>query len=97
MMEIPAEDLDSDNGMATLMAKLDGVFIKEKNCTYEAYSYFDGITKNSSVSMEHYIIDFEQQYNWMKKYSMTLPDAVLAFKLLDTTCLDNKSRQQSFR
>ncbi len=29
-MEIPAEDLDSDNGMATLMAKLDDVFLKEE-------------------------------------------------------------------
>lgn len=27
-MEIPAEDLDSDNGMATLMARLEGVFLK---------------------------------------------------------------------
>lgn len=93
-MEIPAEDLDSDNGMATLMAKLDDVFLKEeKDRAYEAYSYFDGITKNSSVSMADYIIDFEQRYNRMKKYNMTLPDAVLAFKLLDTACLDEKNRQ----
>lgn len=92
-MEIPAEDLDRDKGMATLMAKLDGMFLKEeKDRAYEAYSYFDSITKNNSVSMEDYIIDFEQRYNRMKKY-MTLPDAVLAFKLLDTACLDDKSRQ----
>ncbi len=62
-MEIPAEDLDSDNGMATLMTKLDYVFLKEeKDCAYEAYSYFDGITKNGLVSMTDYIIDFEQRY-----------------------------------
>ncbi|XP_024125019.2 uncharacterized protein LOC112144625 [Oryzias melastigma] len=29
----------------------------------------------------------------MKHYDMTLPDAVLAFKLLDTACLDENSRQ----
>ena len=58
-MEIPAEDLDSENGMETLLAKLDSVFLKEeKDRAYEAYSHFDGITKDSSVSMSDYIIDF---------------------------------------
>ena len=93
-MEIPADDLDSDDGMATLFTKLDEVFLKEeKDRAYEAYCYFDGISKDSAVSMADYIIDFEQRYNRMKRYNMTLPDAVLAFKLLDTACLDEKSRQ----
>lgn len=66
--EIPAEDLDSDDGMATLLAKLDKVFLKEeKDHAYEAYSYFDGISKDSAVSMADYIIDFEQRHNQMKK------------------------------
>jgi len=43
--------------------------------------------------MADYIIEFEQRYNRIKKYDMTLPDAVLAFKLLDTACLEEKSRQ----
>ncbi|XP_039900576.1 uncharacterized protein LOC120741662 [Simochromis diagramma] len=93
-MEIPAEDLDKDDGMEILLAKLDAVFQREeKDRAYEAYSCFDSIAKNHSVSMADYIIDFEQRYNRMKKYNMTLPDAVLAFKLLDTACLDEKSRQ----
>ncbi|KAL3048787.1 hypothetical protein OYC64_008293 [Pagothenia borchgrevinki] len=61
-MEIPAEDLDSDDGMAKLLAKLDEVFLKEeKDRAYEAYSHFDGISKDSAVSMADYIIDFEQR------------------------------------
>lgn len=43
--------------------------------------------------MTDYIIDFEQQYSRMRKYKMELPDAVLAFKLLDTACLEVKDRQ----
>ena len=93
-MEIPADDLDKDNGMDTLLAKLDGVFqLEEKDRAYEAYSQFDRMKKDDSVSMADYIIDFEQRYNRIKKYDMTLPDAVLAFKLLDTACLDEKNRQ----
>uniref|UniRef100_A0AAV2MPS7 Integrase catalytic domain-containing protein n=1 Tax=Knipowitschia caucasica TaxID=637954 RepID=A0AAV2MPS7_KNICA len=93
-LEISAVDLNKDDGMETLLAKLDAVFLREeKDRAYEAYSHFDSITKGSALSMADYIIDFEQRYNRMKKYNMTLPDAVLAFKLLDTACLEEKSRQ----
>uniref|UniRef100_A0AAV2MI21 CCHC-type domain-containing protein n=1 Tax=Knipowitschia caucasica TaxID=637954 RepID=A0AAV2MI21_KNICA len=93
-LEISAVDLNKDDGMESLLAKLDAVFLREeKDRAYEAYSHFDSITKGSALSMADYIIDFEQRYNRMKKYNMTLPDAVLAFKLLDTECLEEKSRQ----
>lgn len=64
-MEIPAEELDDDNGMTTLLAKLDGVF-EEEDWAYDAYSHFDRLVKDSSVSMTDYIIDFEQRHNRMK-------------------------------
>ena len=44
-------------------------------------------------AMTNYLIDFEQRYNRMRKYDMVLPDAVLAFKLLDTACLDGREKQ----
>lgn len=91
-MEIPADDLDKDTGMVTLLAKLDSVFqLEEKDRACEAFSQFGHLKKDRSVSMADYIIDFEQRYNQIKKYEMTLPNAVLAFKLLDTTCLDEKT------
>ena len=43
--------------------------------------------------MSDNIVDFEQRYNQIRKYNMTLPEAVLAFELLDTVCLDEKNRQ----
>lgn len=92
-MEITAE-LNNENGMQTLLAKLDYVFLREeKDQAYEAYSHFDSITC-VHVSMLDYIIDFEKRYNRMKKYNMTLPDAVLAFELLDTACLDEKKKNR---
>lgn len=93
-MEISADELDNDNGMDKLLEKLDGVFqLEEKDWAYEAYTQFDRLTKDGSVSMADYIIDYEQRYNRIKKYNMTLPDAVLAFKLLDPACPDEKNRQ----
>lgn len=93
-MEIPVDDLNKDTGMATLLGKLDALFLKEeKDRIYEAYSDFDRTTKEVNMSMADYIIDFEQRYSRMKKYNMELPDAVLAFKLLDTACLDVTDRR----
>lgn len=93
-MEIPVDDLNKDSGMDTLLRKLDEMFLKEeKDRIYEAYSNFDQIKRESGVSMTDYIIEFEQRYSRMRKYKMELPDAVLAFKLLDTACLDMKDRQ----
>ena len=93
-MEVPIDDLNKDAGMTTLLDALDKLFLKEeKDVTYEAYSNFDRITRDSDVSMTDYIIDFEKRYLRMRKYKMELPDAVLAFKLLDTACIEVKDRQ----
>lgn len=54
---------------------------------------FDQIMRDCSVCMEDYTINFDQPYSHMRKYKMELPDAVLAFKLLDTACLDMKDQQ----
>ncbi|KAL2093504.1 hypothetical protein ACEWY4_010816 [Coilia grayii] len=75
-MEIPVDDLNKDTGMNTLLEKLDGLFLKEeKDRTYDAYSSFDRIMRDSSLSMADYIIEFEQRYSRMRKYRMELPDA----------------------
>lgn len=63
-MEIPVDDLNADNGMATLLAKLDDLFLKEeKDRIYEAYLSFDKVVRDSNVSMMDYSIDFEQRYS----------------------------------
>lgn len=75
--------------MDTLLTKLDIMFLKEeKDRSCEAYSNFDWITRDCRVSMVDYIIDFEQRYSQMRNYKTELPHALLAFKLLDTVCLD---------
>ncbi|CAL9692558.1 unnamed protein product [Knipowitschia caucasica] len=93
-LEIPAGDLNADTGMAALLAKLDSVFLKEeKDRQYEAYTEFDCVTRHSGVSMVDYIVEFERCYNRLRKFKMEFPDAVLAFKLLDTAGLNIKDKQ----
>ena len=45
------------------------------------------------MSMAEYTVEFDQRYTKIKKYEMALPDAVLAFKLLDNGQLSKAERQ----
>jgi len=44
---------------------------------------FDRIRKQDPQSMEEYIMDFDRGRNMRMKFNLEIPDAVLAFKLLD--------------
>ena len=92
-LEIDAEKLNDDDGMAELMTSLDSIFKGDKiDIAYSAYSNFDGY-KRESENIVDYIIEFERRHHLCKKHDMTLPDAVLAFKLLDGAGLDKKEKQ----
>ncbi|KAE8287090.1 hypothetical protein D5F01_LYC15052 [Larimichthys crocea] len=80
--------------MTTLLIKLDSVFLKEeKDRQYKTHMEYDRITKDSSVSMVDYIVEFERRYNRIHQFKMELLDVVLAFKLLDTAGLNVKDKQ----
>lgn len=93
-LEISEDDLNKDDGMKTILDKLDSVFLKAKtDRQYDAYTEFDRITQEHGIPMADYIIEFESKYNKLHNFGMTLPDAVLTFKLLDTAGLDAKGKQ----
>lgn len=73
-LEIAAGDLKSNDGMTTLLTKLDSVFLKEeKDCQYEAYTEFDQIKRENGVSMVDYIVEFERRNSRISKLKMELP------------------------
>ena len=93
-MEIDPAKLNADNGVKFLVTELDKLFEKDKvDQTYSAYTDFDKYRRESTMDMSEFIINFEQKYNICKKYEMTLPDTVLAFKLLDNAGLSQTDRQ----
>ena len=90
-MELPAENLADKDGMKKLIEHLDKVFLRDdRDKAYEAYKNFDSFRKSESKSMSEYIIEFDKLYNKAKKYEMALPEAVLAFKLLDNAGLTSE-------
>ncbi|VDI06062.1 Hypothetical predicted protein [Mytilus galloprovincialis] len=93
-MDVPAADLAKEDGMAKLITQLDKAFLRDdKDKAYEAYKNFDTFVKTENLSMSDYIIEFDKRYSKSKKYDMTLPEAVLAFKLLDNAGLSSRDKQ----
>ena len=93
-LEIDPDKLNVEAGVTFLITELDKLFEKDKvDETYSAYTAFDKYKRESTKDMSDYIINFEQRYNKCRKYEMTLPDTVLAFKLLDNAGLSQSDRQ----
>ena len=92
--EIDPVKLNADDGVKFLVTELDKLFDKDKvDQKYSAYADFDKCRRESTMDMSEFIINFEQKYNKCKKYAMTLPETVLAFKLLDNAGLSQTDRQ----
>ena len=91
---INVTDLNKDDGMDKLLEALDKIFLKDKvDLAYSAYSSFENFRKSESMTMNDYIIEYEQLYTKCKTHNMVLPDAVLSFKLLDNSNLNRQQRQ----
>ena len=93
-LEINAAALNIDEEISTRLGKLGSVFKKEDvDCAYEAYATFEKFTRAEGSQMSSYIHEFEDLYEKAKRHKMVLPDAILAYKLLDNAGLDVRERQ----
>ncbi len=91
---VDADKLKANDGVKVLIAELDKMYEKNKvDRAYCAYTEFDKCRRNGYMSMSEYMIEFEQKYNACKIHEMVLPDAILAFKLLDNASLSQTDRQ----
>ena len=93
-LNIKSDELNSEDGMKKLLKTLDKLYLKETiDSTYEEYKSFDTFRKQEDMSMSEYIMEFDRRYERNKRYEMSLPDAVLAFKLMDNANLTKQEKQ----
>ena len=79
--------------MTRLLTKLDSVFKKETvDEAHETYHVFEKFTRSDQDAMSDYVVRFEHLYSKAKRFDMTLPDAVLAYKLSEGA---NLSQQET--
>ena len=92
-LELDKTKLNAADGIDYLLKALDPVFKKnEIDILYTQYSNFEKLQRDGQ-KISDYIVEFERQYNLMKAKDMALPEAVLAFKLLDKAGLDQRDKQ----
>ena len=92
-LELDKTKLNAADGIEFLLNALDPVFKKnEIDILYTQYSNFEKLQRDGG-KISDYIVEFERQYNLMKGKNMALPEAVLAFKLLDKAGLDQRDKQ----
>ena len=93
-LEVRASELSAENGLDRLLAKLKDVFGQETiDQSYEAYESFESLRRDSDVTVLVYIQDFEKLYNRIVRNKMTLPESVLACKLLYGANLEAHERR----
>ena len=57
--------------------------------TYSIYLKSANLEKQPNMSMNDYILEFENLNHEMSIHNMALPDTVLAFKILEETMMNN--------
>ena len=91
--EVDIKELNSDEGMEKFIAYMDKLFKKDDQTqAYEDYMAFDSYRRAGSQKIIDFINEFDKLYNVAAKRNMSLPQAVLAFKLLDAARLSKQDR-----
>ena len=91
VLDLDVATLNSANGVTELLAKLDGLYLKdEKLRTYNAYDKFEQFKRDEKMSINDYLIDFEKKLSKIKQHGIDLPDAVLAYRVLKSTNIDKE-------
>ena len=88
--ELSVNDLKGDDAMKLVIAKLDRVFALDKNWKcFHAYLNFENLSRGSECSVDEYLSEFDRRYHKLKECEVTLPDAVLACRLLKSCALSD--------
>ena len=91
---LTAENLFNDNGLNIVLEKLDAVFQSEEiEDSYFTYSKFSNFKRQQNMTIQDYIIEFENLNFKMDNHDMKLPNKVLAFKVLDGASVSEHQRQ----
>lgn len=92
--EIPVEDLKKENGVQTLIEKLDGVFLADEGRRqFAAFNELYNLRRSDGSDIDSFVTEFEHVYFKFKGKDMTLPDPVMAFMLLAACNLNDRDVQ----
>ena len=93
-LDIDVETLNSDGGLQAVINKLNGLYLKDVNQRiYVAMKNFEQYKRPPNTSIDNYLTEFDIRYNRLKAHSIQLPDAVLAYRLLESANLEQSKSE----
>ena len=91
---ISITDLNKDCGLDTLINNLERLYLKDKKApAYLAYEKFESFQRPTEMNVIGYINEFERLYHEIQRYEMTLPTAILAYRVLKSANISNEKQQ----
>ena len=96
-LDIDMSVLNSDDGLQAVINKLNGLYLKDENQRiYVALKTFEKYQRPAEESIDNYLNKFDLMYCRLKNHKIILPDAVLAYRLLESANLE-KSKSDLVR
>ena len=81
--ELSKAELKAEDGVQTLLPKLDRVFLQDDNWRcFNAYLAFENCRRESDMSIDEFLSEFDRRNFKLKKCDVNLPEPVLACRLL---------------
>lgn len=93
-LEIESTKLGSDTGLEELLKRLDLLYVKDEVAEkYNALENLETYKRQSGASIRDFIIEFEKRNYKVKAINVTIPDDLLAYRLLKSANLDTQKEQ----
>ena len=94
VLQIPETDLDSETGLATLLKRLDSLYLKDELAEkYNTLENFETYRRQPSTSIRDFINEFEKRHNKIKNYGANMTDDLLACRLIRAANLTSDKEQ----
>lgn len=93
-LEIPNADLIKDNGVETLIKKLDQIYLKDElSIKFDCVEKFENFKRKENTSVKEYVEEFERLYNKVKAHKIEYSEEILGFRLLKAADLPPRDEQ----
>ena len=83
-------DLNKDDSLNILINKLETYVQDKKASAYIAYERFETCQRPSDMNIADYLNEFERSCHEIQIFEMSLPSAVLAYRVLKSSNLPNE-------
>ena len=94
ILELSDEQISSEQGVDRIISKLNDLYKKDElNEKFEDLEKFESYKRDPDTSMQQFMIDFDQNYNKLRRHGTVITDDFLGFKLLKAANLTSQHEQ----